>query len=192
MSTKKEGFPERLKILRKAAGLKQRELAEKAGVTVQSVKAWEAGKNLPRSDCMALICDFFNCDMEYLTGEQYTPRKEIQELAEQSGIDYSAVMSMSSLDPDARRVLNLLLEAKDEKYGNVLNGFLSELWLAVFGGLNYFWPDLTTSEKSIDDRVMSGVLRRCELLFLQEGYYDKAYKIVIDAVNKERQEFLEN
>lgn len=43
----KEDFGERLKRLRKAAGLTQAALAERAGVSLNSVSRWEIGDRQP-------------------------------------------------------------------------------------------------------------------------------------------------
>ncbi|MBD2358576.1 helix-turn-helix transcriptional regulator [Tolypothrix sp. FACHB-123] len=68
-------FKPRLKImiLRKKAGLTQRQLAEKLGVTVDTIANWERGRvNLWHIEIFVKICDLFNCShKELLEIEEY-------------------------------------------------------------------------------------------------------------------------
>lgn len=48
-------FNERLRAIRKEKGLTQAELAEKAGIAVNSVRLYEAGARLPKLDTIARI-----------------------------------------------------------------------------------------------------------------------------------------
>ena len=48
-------FNERLRTIRKEHGLTQAELAEKAGIAVNSVRLYESGKVIPKLDTIARI-----------------------------------------------------------------------------------------------------------------------------------------
>lgn len=48
-------FSENLKKARKAAGMKQIELSEKAGISVNAVRLYEAGKTVPNLDTLAKL-----------------------------------------------------------------------------------------------------------------------------------------
>lgn len=48
-------FSERLKTVRKEKGLTQAELAEKAGIAVNSIRLYESGKIVPKLDTIARI-----------------------------------------------------------------------------------------------------------------------------------------
>ena len=48
-------FSERLKTIRKEKGLTQAELAEKAGIAVNSIRLYESGKIVPKLDTIARI-----------------------------------------------------------------------------------------------------------------------------------------
>ena len=61
---------DRLKELRKALNLKQREVAEKLGVPVGNVGAWEAGMRDVPDSRLRLLCKEYNVRREWLeTGE---------------------------------------------------------------------------------------------------------------------------
>lgn len=56
-------FPKNLSRLRKAAGLKQEELAEKLNVTRQTISGWETGRRQPDLDMLKQIADALNADI---------------------------------------------------------------------------------------------------------------------------------
>ena len=59
-------FPNNLKRLRKASGLKQEELAERLNVTRQTVSGWETGRRQPDLDTLKLLAETLE---KYLGGE---------------------------------------------------------------------------------------------------------------------------
>lgn len=68
---------ERLKQARKAAGLTQRQLAEKIGVSNTSVSNWEKGISSPDPDTIQHLCWALNVDPNFFFhgGPQFTPVK---------------------------------------------------------------------------------------------------------------------
>lgn len=62
-------FGENLKSLRKLKKISQEELAEKMGVTRQSVSKWECGESYPSMDNLLLLCNIFHCKMNDLVHE---------------------------------------------------------------------------------------------------------------------------
>ena len=59
-------FGENLQFLRKRAGMTQEGLAEKMGVSRQSVSKWESNAAYPETDAILRLCDLFHCDMDTL------------------------------------------------------------------------------------------------------------------------------
>lgn len=57
---------EKLLNLRKANDLTQEQLAEKTGVSRQSVSKWESGQSVPELDKIVVLCDIFNVSTDYL------------------------------------------------------------------------------------------------------------------------------
>lgn len=57
---------ERIFELRKASGLSQEELAEKLGVSRQSVSKWESGNVMPDIDKAVAMCELFGVSTDYL------------------------------------------------------------------------------------------------------------------------------
>lgn len=64
-----KGMGERLFNLRKNNGLSQEELAEKVGVSRQTVYKWEADKVQPTHDKIEMLCELFCVSANYLLGE---------------------------------------------------------------------------------------------------------------------------
>ena len=62
-------FNLRLKELRKAHKLSQQELANYLKTSKSSVNMYERGEREPGLDMLEHIADFFNVDMDYLTGK---------------------------------------------------------------------------------------------------------------------------
>lgn len=55
-----------IKRLRKAAGLTQKQLGEKLGISFQSVAQWETGKRIPKIETLRKIAAALNCDISEL------------------------------------------------------------------------------------------------------------------------------
>lgn len=70
-------FNERLKALRLEAGLSQQELADQLrllsedgkGFSKSSINMYERGEREPGIEALEVIADYFNTDMDYLTGQ---------------------------------------------------------------------------------------------------------------------------
>ena len=62
-------FGENLYNLRKAAKMSQEKLAEKMGVTRQSVSKWENGESYPEMEKIMKLCDVFHCKINDLVHE---------------------------------------------------------------------------------------------------------------------------
>ncbi len=69
-------FGENLQKLRKERGISQEQLAEKLGVTRQSVSKWESGASYPEMDKIVAICNIFHCDMDVLINKDITEERD--------------------------------------------------------------------------------------------------------------------
>ena len=59
-------FPEKLVELRRKAGISQEKLADRLGVTRQSVSKWESGAALPELTKLIALSDMFSVSVDYL------------------------------------------------------------------------------------------------------------------------------
>ena len=69
-------FGENLQKLRKEKGLSQEQLAEKLGVTRQSVSKWESGASYPEMDKIVSLCNMFHCDLDVLINKDVTEERQ--------------------------------------------------------------------------------------------------------------------
>ena len=73
-------FAERLKQLRTEIGLTQVELADRLGFSKGTIGNYEAGLRTARGDDLEKIADFFNVELDYLTGRADTrPEYSLEE-----------------------------------------------------------------------------------------------------------------
>jgi putative transcriptional regulator len=61
-------FSERLKDLRKQAGLTQVDVAEKLGISQPAYASWERGAKKPTQDNLVKIAQILNVSVDYLVG----------------------------------------------------------------------------------------------------------------------------
>ena len=64
-------FGDNLKLIRKSRKISQEELAEKLGVSRQSVSKWETGENYPSMQNIICLCDIFKCKINELVHEDF-------------------------------------------------------------------------------------------------------------------------
>lgn len=83
-------FPERLKKLREDKGLTMAELSRKIGSISQgSLSHYEAGTRTPGLNILIELSNFFNCSIDYLTGQ--TDYKNQEELIKKYHLDDKSV-----------------------------------------------------------------------------------------------------
>ena len=63
-------FTERLTTLRKRAGLRQEDLADKVGVSIDTIRRWEGDKQEPRLSDLVRIAQTLNTTINQLVGEK--------------------------------------------------------------------------------------------------------------------------
>ena len=60
----------------------QESFAESFGVSVDTVKNWEQGRTAPSIDTLIELCDFFECDIDYLFGTLDCKTHDVQFIQE--------------------------------------------------------------------------------------------------------------
>lgn len=68
-------YTNRIKELRSARGLSQKQLAEGAGLTVTAVQNYEYGSRKPAFDALISLADFFDVSLDYLVGRSDNPKR---------------------------------------------------------------------------------------------------------------------
>lgn len=72
-------FGDNLKNLRKKKKISQESLAEKVGVSRQSVSKWECSESYPNMDNIFKLCDIFHCKINDLVHEELTDINSLDE-----------------------------------------------------------------------------------------------------------------
>lgn len=103
-------LPIRLKAIRTAAGLSQREMAERVGVSNKVLSFYEQGRNTPDAVFIARFAEANQCSADYLLGlsDVKTQQADIRTICRQTGLSEKAVQQIKACC--ARRYLNRLLE----------------------------------------------------------------------------------
>lgn len=76
-------FNENLKLLRKAKGITQEELAVRLNVVRQTVSKWEKGLSVPDADMLIKIAEVFESSVNELLGARIEPESDVNHIAEQ-------------------------------------------------------------------------------------------------------------
>lgn len=74
----------RIKKLRKKAGLNQSQLAQQTGISAQSISKYECGQRNPKIENLEVLANFFKVPVSYLRGEAAVNR--LKELRQSKGL----------------------------------------------------------------------------------------------------------
>lgn len=61
-------FSKRLREIRKKKGFKQREMADRLGITLRAYQYYEEGKHVPDLDGLVALADVLEVSLDYLAG----------------------------------------------------------------------------------------------------------------------------
>lgn len=81
-------FGENLKNLRKQRKISQEKLAEKVGVSRQSVSKWETGESYPEMNNILILCDIFHCNINELVNENLLDINSLDEEIKMSVVKF--------------------------------------------------------------------------------------------------------
>ncbi|MDE5996378.1 MAG: helix-turn-helix domain-containing protein, partial [Eubacterium sp.] len=117
-------FDENLRNLRKEKDYSQEYLAEKLGVTRQTISKWENGTAMPDLKKLIELADFFETSMDDLLGLDYKTMNPKQNFAEGICNDYNEVEVIK-----ANRYMNDLIDTvKSHIHGKTK---ALSVWLAI-------------------------------------------------------------
>lgn len=106
---------EKIRTLRKKAGLSQEALAEKLGVSRQAVSKWENDNGMPETEKLITMAKLFDTSLDDLIGEEKSaPTSSTAESSTQTHIDHAAVtldVARSFLDYQSHRLQRVALAA---------------------------------------------------------------------------------
>lgn len=95
LNSKRKKFGNRLRELRINAGYKSRsQFADAIGYAQESIKKWETGNGFPSMDTLMLLCDEFNCELDYLLGNMEYRTHDEKFICEETGLSPEAVQCL--------------------------------------------------------------------------------------------------
>lgn len=107
-------FKNRIRALRREAGLTQREAAERIGVTYRTYQNYEAGASTPSSAVLSKLSSLFGISMDMLSSGIASPETEQTENKELAALlgEMQALFKGGKLrDEDKKYVIDALTEA---------------------------------------------------------------------------------
>jgi transcriptional regulator with XRE-family HTH domain len=107
-------FGDILKKLRKENGLSQQEFANEFNVSLDAVKNWEQHYNIPEMECLLRLCEYFNCDLDFLFGRITQKTHDNNFIYEKVGLNEESIELLTSCskgynNPKMLNSLNILL-----------------------------------------------------------------------------------
>ncbi|MBR2963496.1 MAG: helix-turn-helix transcriptional regulator [Lentisphaeria bacterium] len=105
-------FSDMLVYLRKRAGLSQVELAHQIKMTRSAISMYETGRREPDLETLEAFADFFNTDMNTLTGNEKPATDHGSGLSEKKKAFMEEIMRMSDADFERLVQIRKLLETK--------------------------------------------------------------------------------
>jgi len=99
-------FSDKLIFLRKQSSLSQEDLAEKLGVSRQSVSRWEMGSAMPDASNLLQISKIFGVTTDYLLNEEYSSDNDIPGIKRAADNTKTLILSYFLI----LEVMNLLLQ----------------------------------------------------------------------------------
>lgn len=102
-------LPERLKNLRKEAGLTQRQIAEKLQVGQNSYSNWEKGKRTPIQPTIEKLSEILNTSTDYLLGKTDIPDRDL-EIDIDNAIDNSVAYDGTPITDNDREIIKNFLK----------------------------------------------------------------------------------
>ena len=114
----KYNFPENLKKLRKINKLSQLDLAEKLGVTRQSISYYENGNVEPSINFIIQLSSLFNCSIDSLLFEKHdTDLLNVEVLSNIKKANYLINLNLDIVD--SNKIINLLDNKKKHLYKTI-------------------------------------------------------------------------
>ena len=114
----KYNFPENLKKLRKINKLSQLDLAEKLGVTRQSISYYENGNVEPSINFIIQLSSLFNCSIDSLLFEKHdTDLLNVEVLSNIKKANYLINLNLDIVD--SNKIINLLENKKKNLYKTI-------------------------------------------------------------------------
>ncbi|AVQ26053.1 helix-turn-helix domain-containing protein [Fusobacterium periodonticum] len=119
---------DRIISLRNEKNLTQSQLAEELNISPSAIGMYEQGRRKPSYELLEELCDYFNVDMDYLTGRSNIKNRFQEDLKNKREKNYEADLDKS--DDDFKMVArdyNKLSEDKKKLFKSMMKNFMKSL-----------------------------------------------------------------
>ena len=135
-------FGDNLKRIRREKNISQEDLADKLGVSRQSVSKWENGENYPSMQNIMCLCTIFKCKMNDIVHEDMSDIKSLDE---------DIQMKVSKLNKDKQKKLKTV--SKILQVLGMIGKIVSRIGVGVMIFFLIFAPILITNTKIDDNKL---------------------------------------
>ena len=164
--------------LRKKSGWSQEELAEKLGVSRQSISKWEGAQSVPDMNRILAMSRLFGVSTDYLLKDELEPEDAVPaaDAAAQTGAEDLPLRQVSMEDANA------YLDAKEQEARLVAPGvglcILSPIVLLVLSGLQEFYGFMTEVQAAgVGLAVLIGLVAWAVALFVRAHTIASPYEV---------------
>lgn len=130
MDNSKRIFGGRLKQERKKRGLRQEDLAAELKMAASTIKNWEQGRTWPEMPDFIRLCNFFDCDLDYLAGRLDEKTHDLAYICSTTGLSEKTAEAFIK-EPEIARALGWLDRDELRSFTNALDNFCSEILVTV-------------------------------------------------------------
>ncbi len=117
-------FKDELRTLRKQDGLTQAELARRLGISKSTISMYENGNREPDFETLEAFADYFNVDMNRLTGISKAPAilSDCVPADQITKSEYSLVRAYRMATPEDRQIIDNIVSHYAEEGKNAKTG----------------------------------------------------------------------
>jgi methanogenic corrinoid protein MtbC1 len=162
-------FSSRLRGLRVAAQLRQKDLADALGVAQTTIANYEQGARFPDETNLRRIADHFNVSLDYLMGRTDV-NLVAQDVQYPNGYLREGGETLSPMSPLAREYLNLLLAGKREEASKLVHA-------AVEGGQGVGEIYRTVFERALKEVGLMWMQNRVDVAM--EHYFSASTQLIM-------------
>lgn len=149
-------FQKGFKRARIKNGYTQKSFAKEFNISIETVKNWEQGRNIPEFKTLEKLCNFFHCDMDYLLNNLDCKDHDTQFIQDETGLSeksieqlrYLSLINNTLTTEHDLNTINILLEQLNSKYNSIIHTITE--YLRSEGLSKDAWYDIrnkTLSEK---------------------------------------------
>ena len=156
-------FDNNIQNLRKSKNLSQEELAEKVGVSRQSISKWECGESYPSWNNIPTLCSVFHCNIDDLiSGEELGKIMDLEKLKEkqikiEGGNTLDTILKMQEMGVDTQ-IIDIFSQNSFEHFMNKLEDY----YISKSDGIERIKSELNKWDSKARKTIIIELMKRFE------------------------------